>query len=337
MSNINTTPCFTDATEAASRIQSFVQNTPVIQSTMLNQILGQNIWFKCESLQSTGSFKIRGAANLILKTLEQRSISHIVASSSGNHAQAVAYIAQQLGIQATIFASASISPIKAKATQAYGATLKLFENRQLADIAVQQAASGSGVLWVPPFNHPDVIAGQATVAMEALANIAGNVDAIFAPCGGGGLLSGTVIAAQQYNQNTKVFGAEPLLANDAAQSLRSGSIQSLSGTPQTLADGAATPAVGEHTFSFLKCLTELVEVTEKQIAYWTQWLQHLIKIQVEPTSAMSMQAVLQWAQTAPKNSHALVILSGGNISQATHSAIWQTDYLQHMPSLELVV
>jgi threonine dehydratase len=318
--------------DAAQRIQPFATKTPILSSSELNKRLQQKIFFKCECFQKTGAFKIRGAANhMILATEKNRDIKHVVANSSGNHAQAVAYVARALGLSATIYANQTISPIKAAATKSYGATLNTYSSRQEADKAVELASQEKNTLWIPPFNHPDVICGQGTAALEALDALK-EIDAVFAPCGGGGLLAGSLIATKALAPSAKVIGAEPLNANDAAMSLKKGQIVHLHETPNTLADGAATPAVGEHTFPFLQQLDDFVEVSESRIAYWTQWLQHLLKIHIEPTCAMSMEAVLKWAATAPKNSRALVILSGGNISQASMQKIWADDHLAYFPN-----
>lgn len=324
---------FDDIHAASLRIRDKVKHTPIFESQLLNQWLGQRILFKAECLQTTGAFKLRGASNFIGHLAEKNALpKHIVANSSGNHAQAVAYSASQYGIPSTIFATETISTIKAEATQSYGAELRLFATRPEADAAVAATAQAEGVEWIPPFNHPDVIAGQGTVANEIFDEVE-HVDAIFAPCGGGGLLSGTLIAARHRSPQTLVIGAEPLIANDAARSLQSGVIESLPGPVQTLADGAATPSVGECTFPYLQELDDFYEVDEVQIAYWTQWLHHLLKLHIEPTSAMSMAAVAAWASSAPANQTAVVILSGGNISQASMAKIWQKDYLQQPPIL----
>merc|ERR1712000_435048 len=171
-----------------------------------------------------------------------------------------------------------------------------------------------------------IVAGQGTATLEAIQD-ADQVDAVFAPCGGGGLLSGSLLATRQLAPHAKVIGAEPLVANDAARSLQSGVIESLSGPVSTLADGAATPSVGDVTFPILQQLDDFYEVNEQQIAYWTQWIQHLLKLHVEPTSAMSMAAVAAWAANSPSGQTAVVILSGGNISKATMAKVWDTDYL----------
>lgn len=326
-------PTFDDVHAASLRLKGKVSRTPLLESSLLNRWLGQRILFKAECLQTTGAFKMRGATNFIGKLAEQNALpSRIVANSSGNHAQAVAYAAAQQNIPATIYSTENISAVKAAATKSYGATLALYPTRPEADAAVAEAAKEEGTVWIPPFDHPDIIAGQGTACMEALED-AGKVDAVFAPCGGGGLISGTLLAARALQPDAKVIGAEPQVANDASRSLQSGIIESLPGPANTLADGAATPSVGLHTFPLLQQLDDFYEVDEIQIAYWTQWLQHLLKLHVEPTSAMSMAAVTSWALEAPKGQTALVILTGGNISQQSMQKIWATDYLLQPPNL----
>lgn len=258
---------------------------------------------------------------------------HVVANSSGNHAQAVAYAAAHFGIKATIFASETISPIKAAATQSYGGELKLFPTRPEADAAVKEASKAPDTVWIPPFNHEDIVAGQGTAALEAL-NEAGKVDAVFAPCGGGGLLSGTLLATRALQPDALVIGAEPAEANDASMSLQAGEIVALDYSPNTLADGAATPSVGDVTFPLLQELDDFYEVDEVQIAYWTQWLHHLLKLHIEPTCAMTMAAVAAWAANTTPGQTALVMLSGGNISQASMAKIWARDFLLQPPIID---
>lgn len=334
MTDTNNTVTFDDIHQASLRLIGKVNRTPLLESARLNQWLGQRILFKTECLQTTGAFKLRGATNFIASLQEQGNIPrHIVANSSGNHAQAVAYAASQAGIPVTIFSTENISEVKAAATEDYGAELRLYATRPEADEAVKQEAKQEGVVWIPPFNHPLIVAGQGTATLEAIQD-ADQVDAVFAPCGGGGLLSGSLLATRQLAPHAKVIGAEPLVANDAARSLQSGVIESLSGPVSTLADGAATPSVGDVTFPILQQLDDFYEVNEQQIAYWTQWIQHLLKLHVEPTSAMSMAAVAAWAANSPSGQTAVVILSGGNISKATMAKVWDTDYLLQPPIIE---
>jgi threonine dehydratase len=324
-----------DIEAAQTRISSIVKETPIFESRLLNHWLGHQIYFKAECLQRTGAFKLRGATNIIAKLHEQGELpQRVVANSSGNHAQAVAFACAQFGIPVSIYCADTISPIKAAATEFYGAEINRFATREEADLAVVEASHEEGTLWIPPFNHPDIIAGQGTVTLEALQQLAEKgvePNAVFAPCGGGGLLSGAIIATQARLPNAEVVGAEPLNANDAARSLQSGKIERLTGIPDTLADGAATPAIGEHTFEILKKVDDFYEVEEQQIAYWTQWLHHLLKLHIEPTCAMTMAAVAAWLSDKPANQKVLVLLSGGNISQASMLKIWQKDYLTQPP------
>ncbi|WP_289028342.1 serine/threonine dehydratase [uncultured Paraglaciecola sp.] len=324
---------FSDIQAAEQRIRPYAKHTPIVGSQLLNTWLGHEVFFKVECFQKTGAFKLRGALNMMLKAQEEGRLGQrVVANSSGNHAQAVAYAAKILSIKATIFSPQNVSKVKAAATQYYGAELDLSPTRKIADERVISAAKEEGVLYIPPFNHPHIMAGQGTVVLEALKEI-GEVNAVFAPVGGGGLVSGSAISARGLFPKTKIFGSEPLIANDAAESLRKGSIQSLPEQPNTLADGAATLQVGVETFGHLQTLDGIYEINERQIAYWTQWLQHLLKVHVEPTSAMSLDAVTQWLtkQTSPQK--VLVVLSGGNIDQQKMQKIWQEDHLQRLPTL----
>lgn len=324
---------FADVVAAQQRIEHLVHKTPILSSQLLNQWLGHEIYFKAECLQKIGAFKIRGASNFLAKCHQSNQLpSHVVANSSGNHAQAVALAASSFDIPATIYTTENISSVKAAATAGYGANVLKFPNRTVADRAVQEAAETKNTAWLPPFNHPDIIAGQGTAALEALQELP-DINGVFAPVGGGGLLSGTLIAARELAPTAEVIGCEPFNANDVANSLRMGSIQSLNGTPKTLADGAATPSCGEFTFAFLQQTDGFYEIAEIELVYWTQWLQHLLKLHVEPTSAMAMAGVMRWLKTKTKPQKVLVILSGGNISETSMRQIWQKDYLQTLPSL----
>lgn len=324
---------FEQIEQARFRIASLIKQTPIFESSLLNGWLGSRVLFKAECLQRVGAFKLRGALNAVAKMAENGELpKRIVANSSGNHAQAVAYAARLFKVPATIYSSKNISSVKAAATKHYGAELALFDTRLEADAAVAKAAKEPGTVWIPPFDHPDIIAGQGTLMLDTIDQV-GDFDAVFAPCGGGGLLSGTLISAHASCPSAKVFGAEPLAANDAAESLRQGHIVSLKAPPITLADGAATPAVGINTFPFLQQLDGLYEVEESKIAYWTQWLQHLLKLHIEPTCCMTMQAVVEWLSTVDKGQKVVVLLSGGNIDGSKMRQIWQVDHLDITPSL----
>lgn len=321
-----------DIEKAKERINNYVNKTPVLSSSLLNEWIGHEIFFKAECLQKIGAFKARGACNAISWLIENNEKpKKVIANSSGNHAQAVAWAARQFNIPATIYMPAYASKIKIQATKAYGAQIELCENRNVADEKVKQASQEKGTCWIPPFNHNQVIAGQGTAIYEAL-NQVSDIDAVFAPCGGGGLLSGTLIATRTLSPATKVIGAEPLNANDAAQSLRMNAIQKLSSVPDTIADGAMTMAVGDITFEYLKMLDDMYEIEESKIIYWTQWLTHLLKLQVEPTSATAMDAVAQWLKNQKTKKRVMVILSGGNIDQTTQLTLWNNNYLTFRPN-----
>lgn len=323
----------TEIQKTYNRIEGFVNKTPIVSSSLLNSWTGHEVYFKAECLQKIGAFKARGACNALSLLMNSATPpKQIVANSSGNHAQAVAWASRQFGISAKIFMPFYSSKVKIQATKAYGAEVELCETRNLADSLVKEASQQEGIFWVPPFNHKDVIAGQGTVAYEIL-NELDNVDAIFAPCGGGGLLSGTVLASHSISPKTKVYGAEPLNANDAAESLRTNTIQKLQAIPNTVADGAMTMSVGDITFEHLKKLDGMFEIEESDMIFWTQWLTHLLKLNIEPTSALGMAAAFQWLKGQKIKKRIVVILSGGNIDQEMHSKIWQKSYLETQPKV----
>lgn len=317
---------------ADQRIGPFIRRTPLMTCALLNQWLGHEVFFKVEAFQKIGAFKIRGALNALLALQEEdRLPQRVVAFSSGNHAQAVALAGKMLGVRTTVIMPKYVSKVKQQATLGYGAELILTDTRQQAEVLAQRKQD-EGAWLLHPSADNNVIAGQGTACFEALED--GAVpDAIFATCGGGGLLSGTWLAAQHLTKPAQVFGAEPALANDAAQSYRTGKIVSFSETPMTIADGARTLHISELTFQYLRRLDGFFEVGERDIIYWTQWLQHLLKAMVEPTSATAMAAAAQWLSTQEKPRRVLVILSGGNIDAATHQQVWETDYLGTPPSL----
>lgn len=325
---------FNEIKKAHQRIKPFINDTPVVQSSRLNQWLGHEIYFKAECLQKIGAFKARGGCNAVQVLREQhKDINRVVANSSGNHAQAVAWAAAQFNIPATIYMPSFASKVKAQATRSYGAEVVLLDKRQEVDAAVEAAAQEAGVFWIPPFNDDSVIAGQGTVVMEALEQINHSIDGVFAPCGGGGLISGSLISSRALQPKAKVIAVEPLAGNDAYRSYQTGTIQRLADAPKTMADGAMTLSVGEKTFDHIKHLDDFYTVNEEPIAYWTQWLQHLLKLHVEPTSAMTMDGVCQWLRQQSSPQKVLVIVSGGNIDTVMMQKLWQHDHLTNEPDI----
>lgn len=315
---------------AHERIAPYINRTPLFHSTLLNHWLGHEFVFKVEGLQKVGAFKVRGALNALLSLQEEGNLpDSVVAFSSGNHAQAVAYAAKQVGVPATILLPADASGVKRQATAGYGAKVIVAESRAEAEARTAELQA-EGAYLLHPYDDDRVLAGQGTACYEAL-NTGLRPDAIFATCGGGGWLSGTYLAAQLLAPRTAVYGAEPAQANDAAQSYRSGDIIRFADSPHTIADGARTLCVSPRTFQYLKRLAGFYEIEEGEIIYWTQWLAHLLKTPVEPTSAVAMAGACAWAKRQSQPRQVLVMLSGGNIAAKTYLTIWAQDLLSVTP------
>lgn len=318
---------------AHDRLAPHLNDTPLWSSDLLDEWLGHKIVFKIESFQKIGAFKYRGALNVLLKLKEEGNLpDEVFAFSSGNHAQAVALAARSLGIKATIYMPEYVSPIKMQATYSYGANVVKTKSRTEAENLVKQRQS-EGKLVIHPYDNDDIIIGQGTSCYEALKDLDYEPDAIIATCGGGGWVAGTYLATKLLAPNAKVLAAEPLNANDAARSVRDGKIFRFEETPETIADGARALSVSERTFDYLKELDNILEVSEEDIIYWTQWLTHLLKITIEPTSAVSMAGIHQWLKTQTKPCKVLVMLSGGNLSPETYRKIWEHNFLENLPSM----
>jgi len=322
--------------EAAKRVAPYLHRTPILTSKFLDSALGHKFFFKAEPLQKVGAFKARGALNCLLALKEKNQLpKEVTAFSSGNHAQGVAWAARELGLKATILMPEYVSSLKQQATRSYGANLVLTKDRAEAESRVYEFID-KGAFFIHPYANPRVIEGQGSACYEALTDITETIDAVFAPCGGGGLLSGTYLATQELSPGSKVIGCEPVTANDAAISLRNGEIFSFKHSPDTICDGVMTLSIADITFEYLKKLDDFIEVEEEEkIIYWTQWLIHLLKLNIEPSSALAMAAAVEYLR---KNSFKepqkiLIILSGGNIAADKHRAIWQKDYLVNEPSM----
>ncbi len=321
-----------DVEAALKRIRAMMHLTSIYSSMRLNQLLGHEVYFKAECAQRVGAFKARGAANTLAWLKETNALpKKVIAYSSGNHAQAVAWAARHFGVAAEIFMPKDVSKVKLVATPNYGATVTLFETRQAAEEGAQVAIK-AGAARIPPYDHDQVISGQGTACLEAMDQISGDIDAVFVPCGGGGLLSGTWIAAKGRRPSIKVFGGEPLAANDAARSVREGHIIHLEKAPNTIADGVRTLAISDRTFRYLKQVDGIFEITEEEILDWSQWLCHLLKLHLEPTAALGMAAARAWLKKQDKQKKVLVILSGGNMDSATAKKVWEKDRLLEFPA-----
>jgi len=316
--------------EARDRLGDAVHHTPLLESTLLNRLLGHRILFKAENLQKIGAFKARGALNTLLLQKERGEPPQAVVShSSGNHAQAVAWACGRMNIPCTVFMPETASAIKQQATTGYGATVVTTPTRQAAE-AGSAAMEKEGAMLLHPYDRDEVIAGQGTAALEVLED--GLLPtAVFTPCGGGGLLSGSTVVFRELAPKTALYGVEPVSANDAARSYRSGSLFRFDEAPKTLADGVQTLSLSERTFRYIRRTDGIVEVDEAEIVYWTQWLTHLLKLTVEPTAVLGMAGAARWLTGRKKTETILVILTGGNMSSETRARIWENDLLQILP------
>jgi len=319
-----------DIKMAADRIASHIIETPILSLPKLNsKYKGHTIFFKAENYQHVGAFKARGAYNVVAWLKERGELpTEIVAYSSGNHAQAVAWVAKQFGINATVYMPEKVSQVKLEGTKKYGAKVKLFKERKDAESAAI-GASKQGAYLIPPYDHDQIICGQGTACLEAISKQ--KTDAIFAPLGGGGLLSGTIIAAKGFDENIQVIGAEPLIANDAIRSLQQDGIYRWETAPNTIADGTRTLGISDRTKKYLMKADGFYEIDEIEIKYWTQYLNQEFEKPIEPTSSLGMAAAHHWLKNQDEPKNILIILSGGNMDDATKHELNKTNYLLEPP------
>jgi threonine dehydratase len=300
---------------AAQALRGVARRTPVLTSRQADAACEARLYFKCENFQRAGAFKFRGAFNALSRLAGERRRHGVVAYSSGNHAQAVALAAQLLEMPAVIVMPADAAPAKLAATREYGAEVVLYDRYAEDRAAIaQRLVSERGATLVPPFDHPDVIAGQGTVAME-LFEETGPLDHLFVCVGGGGLLAGCAIVAAELSPGCRVYGVEPEAGNDAQQSLRSGAIVRIP-VPQTIADGAQTPAVGELTFPITQRLvSDIVTVSDDQLRAQMRFFAERMKIVVEPTGCLAAAAVMNRVVDV-RGARVGVVVSGGNVDVA---------------------
>lgn len=300
--------------EAARRLEGQAHVTPVLTSRTLDRRVGAAVYLKCENFQRTGAFKFRGAYNAISCLSPEARRRGVVTFSSGNHGQAVALVGRLLGAPVTVVMPADAPAIKRAATEGYGARVVTYDLQQTTREAVARDLQASGGFTViPPFDHPDVIAGQGTAALE-LMETAGGLDLVLTPCGGGGLLSGTAIAAKGLAPGCRVVGVEPELADDATRSFRTGVLQTVH-NPPTIADGTRTASLGKITFPLVQRLVDDMQtVSEAAIAAAVRFCFERLKIVVEPSGVLGLAALLSGAVEA--RGRVGVILSGGNIDAA---------------------
>ncbi|MBX9582532.1 MAG: pyridoxal-phosphate dependent enzyme [Gemmataceae bacterium] len=299
---------------AAARLAGAVRRTPVMTSRTVDELAGRSVYLKCENLQTTGSFKYRGATNAVRKLDDATAARGVVTHSSGNHAQALALAAKVRRIPAYVVMPKNAPAVKRAAVEGYGGRVTLCEpTLEARETAAAELVARTGGVLIPPFDHPDIIAGQGTAALELLDEVP-DLDAVVAPVGGGGLLSGCCIAARGLNPAVRVFGAEPAGADDAARSKAAGE-RLPAGPPDTIADGLLT-GLGELTWPVVRDRVErIVTVTDDQIRAAMRLVWERVKLVVEPSGAVSLAAVLSDEFRSLADIRTVgVVLSGGNVN-----------------------
>ena len=302
-----------DIQAAAQRLYGVVKRTPVVSSEDLNQIGGMEILLKCENLQHVGAFKFRGATNAVMM-LGDNAESGVCTHSSGNHAQALALAAKLRGVSAYIVMPRTAPQVKVMGVKSHGAEITFCEpNLAARESTAAEIIERTGAALIHPYDNPDVIAGQGTASME-LFEQAGAFDAIIAPVGGGGLMSGTSIATRALYPDTRIFGAEPEGADDAARSLEAGELLLQTG-PDTICDGLLT-SMGEHTWPIIRDhLEEIITVSDEEVVEAMRLILKHLGMVVEPSGAVSLAAVLkpEFRALEGRMDRVGVILSGGNV------------------------
>ena len=310
-----------DVAAAAERLEGVVHRTPVASSRQFDERAGCEAYFKCENLQRMGAFKFRGAYNALSRLDPAARRRGVVAFSSGNHAQAVALAGRLLGVPATIVMPADAPAVKVAATRGYGAEVVLYDRAEESreQVAARLAAE-KGSVMIPPFDHPDVVAGQGTATKELIEDV-GALDYLFVCCGGAGLLSGSAIAAGHLSPGIRVVGVEPEAGDDAARSFRTKTLQRVD-NPQTIADGARTQSMGAITFPLvLRHVHDIITVSDAELVEAMRFVWERMKLVVEPTGALATAGVLS-GPIDVRGKRVGIILSGGNADLKAVAALF---------------
>lgn len=305
-------PTYDDVLAAARRIEGHAHRTPVMRSRTLDREFGAEIFLKAENFQRIGAFKFRGAFNALSRFDERQRKAGVLAFSSGNHAQAIALSASLLGISATIIMPQDAPAAKMAATRGYGADVVTYDRyREDRDAIGARLAEEQGSTLIPPYDHPDIIAGQGTAAKELFEEV-GELDALFVCLGGGGLLAGSALAAKALSPDCRIYGVEPEAGNDGQQSFRSGTIVRIA-TPKTIADGAQTPSLGNLTFPIIRRdVEDILTVGDDDLVEAMRFCASRMKMVVEPTGCLGFAGARQLASQL-KGQRVGVIISGGNV------------------------
>ena len=313
-------PTYDDVVSAAQLIEGHAHHTPVFTSSTIDRETGAQFFFKCENFQRIGAFKFRGAFNALSRFNDEQKKRGVLAFSSGNHAQAIALAAKLLGISATIIMPEDAPAAKLEATRGYGAKVVTYNRyTEDRDALSKKLADEGGLTLIPPFNHPDIIAGQGTATKELIEEV-GQLDALFVCLGGGGLLAGSALAAKALSPSCHVYGVEPQAGNDGQQSFRSGKIVHID-VPKTLADGAQTQALGDMTFAVIRdTVRDILAVSDDELVQGMKFFASRMKMIVEPTGCLAFAGALQMAPML-KGKRIGVIVSGGNVDLDKFAAL----------------
>ena len=308
-------PTYDDVVQAAGRIAGVANRTPVLTSRTVDEAFGAQVFFKCENMQRMGAFKFRGAYNALMKFTPEQRRAGVVAFSSGNHAQAIALSAKLLGIPATIVMPQDAPAAKVAATRGYGGNVVLYDRyTQDREQIGRDLAEKHGLTLIPPYDHPDVIAGQGTAAKE-LFEETGPLDAFFVCLGGGGLLSGSALSTRALSPDCRLYGVEPEAGNDGQQSFRKGEIVHIA-TPQTIADGAQTQHLGNLTFPIIRRdVNDILTATDDELVQCMRFFAERMKMVVEPTGCLGFAAARRMKDEL-RGKKIGILVSGGNIDLA---------------------
>lgn len=313
-----TLPDYNDVAAAAERIADYANKTPVMTSRTVNDEFGAEVFFKCENFQRMGAFKFRGAMNALRQFTPEQRAAGVVTFSSGNHAQAIALSAKLLGIPATIIMPHDAPAAKVAATKGYGGNVVIYDRyTEDREKIGRELAEKKGLTLIPPYDHPHVIAGQGTATKELIEEV-GQLDVLFVCLGGGGLLSGSSLAARHLSPDCIIYGVEPEAGNDGQQSFRSGKIVHID-TPKTIADGAQTQHLGNITFPIIQQnVHDILTVSDEELVASMKFIAERMKIVVEPTGCLGFAAAR--ARKAELRGKKIgIIISGGNVDISRYS------------------
>ncbi|MGV3680615.1 MAG: threo-3-hydroxy-L-aspartate ammonia-lyase [Acidovorax sp.] len=311
-------PTYADVVSAAQRLAGVAHRTHVLRSNMADALLGTQVFFKCENQQRTGSFKFRGAYNTLAQFSDEQRERGVLAFSAGNHAQAIALSGRLLDMPALIVMPEDAPATKMAATREYGAQVVTYDRYTEDREAIsQKLAEERGMTLVPPFDHPHVIAGEGTAAKEFLEEVPG-LDYLFVCVGGGGLLAGSLLAAEALAPGCRVVGVEPEAGNDGQQSFRTGQLVQIP-TPHTIADGAQARSLGQITFPIIQRLAEdIVTATDEQLVEALRFFAERMKLVVEPTGALAF-AGARHGGVDVRGAKVGILISGGNVDLARYA------------------